>query len=125
MENVVRRSKFFRQHLNLEMPLRAFVYSFDCSLFINRDATKCFYNNQVFNISEEIDSPDIASSCTAGCRCIEADENEPKSVKASFRCTHIDCPEFFGEPEEENKTETCVNQYERNSCCSTNQVCGE
>lgn len=120
LENAAHHSRFPCSFLTLKC-LRLKICSFDCSSFINRDSSKCFYNNQVFNISGNLDSPDITSSCTAGCRCVEADEYHPK---ANFLCTHIDCPEFFGESME-TSGEECIAQHQLNSCCSTGSVCGE
>lgn len=40
---------------------------------------------------------------------------------AQFRCTHVDCAEFFHRFDYDN----CIRTYKPNGCCSAGQVCGE
>lgn len=85
---------------------------------MSRDKTKCHYNGSTFDLRSEIHDGTIEESCTIGCYC----QNDEDNVDAQFRCTHIDCPEFFNS--ESNGTE-CIRQYDLNTCCSKGEVCGE
>lgn len=69
-------------------------------------------------IGEELDTPEIQSSCTIGCYC-----RGEKGISAAFECTHIDCFEFL-EDLPDVPGETCVHQYKKDGCCIAKTVCG-
>lgn len=97
------------------------IRSFDCSSLESRDKTKCHYGNKTFDAGENYHNQQIESSCTIGCSCRGAEDD---LSMASFTCTHIDCPEFFGGPPTQ-PGKKCINQHENNSCCISGTVCGE
>lgn len=56
--------------------------------------------------------------CRPGCRCRQFDKNSP----ASFVCSHVDCPEFFGG----SSDPSCVNKFDDlKQCCRSGQICGK
>lgn len=95
------------------------IYSFDCTEFHSRDTGKCHHKGKVYEENQEIDDPELAVSCTVGCRCRKDYPDEP----ANIVCAHIDCPEFFGR--EENPGRNCISQYKPDQCCKVGEVCGE
>ncbi|CRK99916.1 CLUMA_CG013219, isoform A [Clunio marinus] len=92
---------------------------FDCSSLENRDKTKCHYNNETYELNQEVKDQSIQSSCTIGCVCRQFPEDSPPH----FECGHIDCPEFFVNDDEHSGKE-CIEQYENDSCCASKTVCG-
>ena len=105
--------------LNIELlliELILFGFRYECPEIAERDSNKCFYQGMVYDIDREIPSDDIEGGCTVSCRCTNGFDN-----KTRFTCAHIDCAEYFiGAPEP-----NCVRQYKRESCCSTNKICGK
>lgn len=95
--------------------------SFDCTAFKNRNQSKCYYENQVFNIGQEVGSEDLEASCTVGCSC---QKPYVDGAPSKFRCGHIDCPEFLRGPIK-RRGKKCISQYSSRRCCSTGAVCGE
>ena len=101
---------------------KKFLCRFDCSSFDNRDKTKCHFKGKEYEDRKHLEDVDTSSSCTVGCFCTHNDYDDDKHAK--FTCAHIDCPEFFGNPNEE-RGKTCIKQYEKDGCCAKNTVCGE
>lgn len=93
--------------------------SFKCPDLTTRDASKCYYKNEVLNATEYLKSSDLDGLCSAACYCQEGFDGG----RAEFQCAHIDCPEYFKDSHETGKK--CIKQYERNSCCSTETICDD
>lgn len=88
---------------------------FDCPSVTHHDNSKCYFNGKIYGLKEQIPNELVYPYCSALCYC------ESGSPFAQFRCTHIDCPEFFQSFDYEN----CIRTYKPNSCCSSGKVCGE
>lgn len=88
---------------------------FDCPSISNHDNSKCYFNGNTYSLSEQIPNEKVSPFCSALCYCRSG------SPFAQFRCTHIDCAEFFQRFDHDN----CVRTYKPNGCCSSGKVCGE
>ncbi|XP_058831059.1 uncharacterized protein LOC131689784 [Topomyia yanbarensis] len=89
--------------------------SFNCPSITEHDKSKCYFNGKTYALSEQIPNELVSPFCSALCYCRNA------SPFAQFRCTHIDCAEFFQQFDYDN----CIRTYKPNSCCSSGKVCGK
>ncbi|CAO1429680.1 unnamed protein product [Diamesa hyperborea] len=87
--------------------------SYDCSTFLNRDPTKCYFKNQVINPGSYIQESALKGLCVPGCHC------QIRDGKASFMCAHYDC--FNWSPAKEN----CFINNTLDDCCRGQEVCGK
>ncbi|XP_039440860.1 uncharacterized protein LOC120421689 [Culex pipiens pallens] len=88
---------------------------FDCPSITNHVNSKCYFNGDTYALSEQVPNEKVAPFCSALCYCRSG------SPFAQFRCTHVDCAEFFHRFDYDN----CIRTYKPNGCCSAGQVCGE
>ncbi|XP_050091758.1 uncharacterized protein LOC126575217 [Anopheles aquasalis] len=88
---------------------------YQCPELTDRDGNKCYFNGNIYDAGARLSKEDQElNSCSPACFC----SND--TLPASFKCAHIDCPEFLA-PLKEN----CVNQYTAKGCCAERTVCGE
>ncbi|CAO1431601.1 unnamed protein product [Diamesa serratosioi] len=97
----------------MEMMDQCCVEKYDCSTFLNRDPTKCYYKNKIINPGSSLDESDLRGSCIPGCHCVL------KDGKASFQCAHYDC--FNWSQPKPN----CIIMNKLNDCCRGEEVCGK
>lgn len=88
---------------------------FDCPSLTQHDNSKCYFNGNTYSLSQQVPNELVSPFCSALCYCRSG------SPFAQFRCTHVDCAEFFQRFDFEN----CIRTYKAHSCCSAGQVCGE
>lgn len=88
---------------------------YDCPSLTNHDNSKCYFNGKTYALTEQVPNELVYPYCSALCYCRSG------SPFAQFRCTHIDCAEFFQRFDFEN----CIRTYKPNSCCSAGSVCGD
>ncbi|XP_001659089.2 uncharacterized protein LOC110678888 [Aedes aegypti] len=88
---------------------------FECPSLTNHDNSKCYFNGKTYVLNEQVPQELVSPYCSALCYCRSG------SPFAQFRCTHIDCAEFFHRFDYEN----CIRTYKPNSCCSSGSVCGD
>ncbi|XP_055608753.1 uncharacterized protein LOC129756026 [Uranotaenia lowii] len=88
---------------------------YDCPALTNRDNSKCYFNGKIYELNEQVPHNESAQLCSALCYCRSG------NPFAQFRCTHIDCPEFFQKFDHEN----CIRKYQSKSCCAAGKVCGK
>lgn len=88
---------------------------FDCPSITNHDNSKCYFNGDTYALTEQVPNEKVAPFCSALCYCRSG------SPFAQFRCTHVDCAEFFHRFDYDN----CIRTYKPNRCCSSGKVCGE
>lgn len=88
---------------------------FDCPSLTKHDNSKCYFNGRTYAPNELVPDELVAPFCSALCYCRSG------SPFAQFRCTHVDCAEFFQRFDFEN----CIRTYKPNSCCAKGSVCGD
>lgn len=93
-------------------------FSFKCLDIKTRNASKCYYKDEVYELRENLKESQLAGTCNGNCFCSEPRGERP----AEFVCAHIDCPEFFNDHDPSKK---CVRQYDNEHCCAIGSVCGK
>lgn len=90
----------------------------DLKTTIKKD--KCYYDGQAYDLGRSLENDKGPyQHCQASCTCIQSYNSE----FSSFRCAHIDCPEFFGYSLKPGQH--CIRQYKSDRCCSTGEICDE
>ncbi|CAG9809167.1 unnamed protein product [Chironomus riparius] len=92
------------------------IVSFKCLDIKTRDANKCYYKDDVYELRENLKESQLAGTCSGSCFCSEPRGGRP----AEFVCAHIDCPEFFHDHDPSKK---CIRQYDNKHCCAIKSVC--
>lgn len=88
---------------------------YDCPGLTHHDNSKCYFNGKTYAVNSIVPNELVNPFCSALCLC---DSGTPFAL---FRCTHIDCPEFF-HPFDYNN---CIRTYKPRSCCAEGKVCGK
>jgi hypothetical protein len=89
--------------------------SYECPDLTSRDASKCYYNNEVLSAGEYLKSTKLGGQCSAACYC------QKQKNRAELQCAHVDCPEYFGGS---GYAENCIRQYDKGHCCAIKTICG-
>ncbi|XP_071439078.1 kielin/chordin-like protein [Hetaerina americana] len=88
---------------------------YDCSSYSSRNANKCHFEGQEYDIGKGVPTNKTSRSCLAACICL-GDDSRP----TDFTCAQIECAELFGIP---LPHPSCIRQYSKDSCCSVATYC--
>ncbi|RWS13284.1 hypothetical protein B4U79_17372 [Dinothrombium tinctorium] len=82
----------------------------------------CSFFGKEYDVGDVLNSPNPCQPCMCG-----VDLNDSNRKKGKVHCTHVDCPEYFGNfhsktPNGSNPS-NCYLSYSHGQCCATKRVC--